>query len=511
MSERGGREGLTRRSSYRKLLSETALPSEYLEALEQKRRQLDDSIHKYIASKEREYKNFEKDVRQQHKLGSGHNTSNGVGKSRTAPETTTHDDGQTTLLERQLISVASSNESDSRGAETNDDALRVRDKSSIAGLKDGRASVEREKDFIGVFTPRFLPALDDKDARHLERTSSAPSTVPTSSRLQPDGHASSLERAYSDTMVQAKAKRPSQLALTHRTSSSGSSADGKLASAMKSPTQRPKRKRVSLAVGDSIVAPSDSVPVALSHNSTPSHSRIRSPIPERENTVTAEKAGTREATERPSIESSSQIAEGAVLGESMTEDNQELQERTPASAQKSLVNRTDGSSPSAAQSRIDPDGDLFGLEEELDLPTPQQDSDDSESALESEDEITGRVDNMEGDPSGVRYDPTTGVIPEPEDGTDSAVPYLAFGPGSAVASQQPTQPGFRRPSVVRDPVYRGLDYQVAEEDAVENDVYGSSYNRPASKGSFTVGSLGETYMAQHAEEMMKLRSSTQQT
>ncbi|KAK3082496.1 hypothetical protein LTR53_020306, partial [Teratosphaeriaceae sp. CCFEE 6253] len=83
----------------------------------------------------------------------------------------------------------------------------------------------------------------------------------------------------------AKYKRPVHLQLAKRTSSSGSSADGKLASAMKSPTQslqRPKRKRVSLAVGDSIVAPSDNVPSALNNSSAPSHSRVRSPESERE-------------------------------------------------------------------------------------------------------------------------------------------------------------------------------------------------------------------------------------
>ena len=58
MSDKGGRDGLTRRSSFRKSLADAALPSNYLEELEEKRRQLDESIHKYIASKEREYKNF---------------------------------------------------------------------------------------------------------------------------------------------------------------------------------------------------------------------------------------------------------------------------------------------------------------------------------------------------------------------------------------------------------------------------------------------------------------------
>ena len=53
--------------------------------------------------------------------------------------------------------------------------------------------------------------------------------------------------------------------------------------------------------------------------------------------------------------------------------------------------------------------------------------------------------------------------------------------------------------------------KLEREEAVENEVYGSSYNRPNTKGSFTPGSLGESYMARHAEEMMKLRMAQQQT
>jgi hypothetical protein len=97
----------------------------------------------------------------------------------------------------------------------------------------------------------------------------------------------------------------------------------------------------------------------------------------------------------------------------------------------------------------------------------------------------------------------TPTIPEDNEGTDSE--HLEFRPGSVAASQQPTVPGFRRPSVVRDPGYTGRDYSRAATDADETGIYGSSYVRPISKGSFTAGSLGESYMARHAEEMMRTR------
>ena len=521
MSEKGGRDSWTRRSSFRKSLSEAALPEQYLELLEEKRRQLDESIHKYVAAKERDYKSFEKELKEQYRETQGHDSTNGVGKRRNSSEST-QGNGQTELLEAQRVSAVDAllakRGQDSRALEADDDGQRLQDRSTIAGLKDRRTSVERDKDFLGLFTPPYLPALDDRHARDkLERTSSAPTAPPLPNKADGEDPPGSLERANSDSMVQAKPKRPSHLALVQRTSSSGSSADGKLASAMKSPTQRPKRKRVSLAVGDSIVAPSDSVPLALSHNSTPSHSRIRYLVPEREQHISAKEAENVEAEEDPSIESSMQTVKPVALSNEANVDGEVVQQTPPATTRSSLLSQTGSPRPSPSSSKIDPDGDLFDLEnEDSDAAHAQAETEELDSALESDDaDVTGRIDptesdDIEPDATEERYDPTTGSIPVPEDSKDSAVPYLAFGPGSAVASQQPTQPGFRRPSVVHDPIFRGENYKVVEEDAVENDVYGSSFNRPSSKGSFTAGSLGESYMAQHAEEMMKLRSARQQ-
>lgn len=479
-----------RRSSYRKLAFETALSPEYFDALEQKRKQLDESIHKYIASKEREFKQFEKELRQQHKVTNGPDLANVTSKARSE---LARDDRQAALLAAERISAVDALLATSSKREPKDVAVE-------AGLGARGIPSEREKDFLGLFTPRYLPALDDDEgSRHLERITSAPSSVPTMSVVDSEGRYCLLERANSDTVAQAKAKRPSELALAHRTSSSGSSADGRLASAMRSPTQRPKRKRVSLAVGDSIVAPSDSVPPGLSHNSTPSHSR--SPLPEHDHPVSAKEATPDVLEHNPEPATSAHLSNG----------NAKSLLIEPIAAQTNVSSSVENPKQSSTRSKIDPDGDLFDLEEDSDLPPPAQDSDDFDSALDSEEDIADRVEDgsvpAEEGNGELTYDATAGLIPESADGADSAVPYL----GSSAASQQPTQPGFRRPSVVHDPIYRGASYVVAEEDAVENDVYGSSYNRPTSKGSFTAGSLGESYMAQHAEDMMKLRSTRQQT
>lgn len=533
MSERGSREGTARRSSFRKSLTETSLPPQYLAQLEEKRKQLDESIHKYIASKEREYKLFERDLRQQHRSAQSNDATNTTSKRRSSPESTSGDNPTTKLDSPRMSAVdallgsPTRRVTDGRLVDGEEDAVVMHDRSTIAGLKDRRASVERERDFVGVFTPSYLPALGYHEAAKLERTSSAPETVQKRNPNTADAHdeSGSLERANSDSAMQAKPHRPSHLALVQRTSSSGSSADGRLTSAMKN-TQRPKRRqRVSLAVGDEIVAPSDNVPMSLSQHSSSSHSRIRSAVPDRDIPVSKKQVSSAAEERRASLESSLQIAEDVALANAIGVDKEQLPEHLSEQATTSApLGSFDSPKPSSSTSRVDADGDLFDLEaEEADdndaitdeVIIPGDDDDLEDGIIASGHEITGRVnantvsEGGEVVPGEEKYDPTTGLIPEPEDGTDSAVPSLAFGPSSAVASQQPINPGFRRPSVSYDPVYRGTNYNVAERDAVENEIYGSSFNRPSSKGSFTAGSLGESYMAQNAGEMMKQRQQAQ--
>ncbi|KAK4546663.1 hypothetical protein LTR36_001881 [Oleoguttula mirabilis] len=555
---------VARRPSFRKTLREheATLPPEYLEALEQKRKQLDESIHKYIAAKEREYKQYEKDVRQQAKSSSASpatvaqqdgpgdgNVSLGTGKRRTSLESNADRGASSPLLRGQPSAavdalMASGLRRESRGQPVEHGLGEQR--AAMARLTDQRVggAGEREKDFIGLFTPPFLPAIDNKTGPQLVRADSAPGAVETIGRNDADAEEAELRKSGSDSAMQAKAKRPAHLEVGRRTSSSGSSADGKLASAMKSPIQnlstKPRKKRVSLAVGDSIVAPSDNVPMALHQHSTPSHSRTRSPATEREQPVadepttsTVDFAGS--ALAMSSAQRVEQIMNGGPISTSESNKDVPAAERAPA-APALPAQTTSASSTLRMQSKIDPDGDLFDLEDESDLPLPQSESDDLESVVDSEEEImTGIAGRMEQgtdrsdrsevpiDTPGMRageqdeYDPEAGLIPESAGAPLSAVVeedehavHLEFGPAFSSSSQQPTKPGFRRPSVISDPVFRGADYQAVEAQAVNEEVYGSSYNRPTSKGSFSGGSLGESYMAKHAEGMMKLRMAKQQ-
>jgi len=526
MADRTSRDGGTRRQASRRVRADAGLPDEYLELLEQKRKQLDESIHKYIASKERDYKNYERELQQQYKQEKQEQSQDGGSRAvRTSTGSTGNGTGSPQLRAQQQQQQQQSVVDALLAAGVNQEHIgqplsvalvdaegspRLEAKSA-AGLIDRQASIERDKEFVGVFTPAFLPALDDK-------ASSSKTTSPTErAESAPPGQSKEIEqpsiiRAHSDHIDQAKAKRPVQLQLTQRTSSSGSSADGKLTSALKSPTQgpKPKRKRVSLAVGDSIVKPSDSVPTSLMNNNrTPSHSRTRSqtPDPNREQSIDAKIVngnGTKEVevqTTSPQVAASLPVESTAVMPEITVQ-------RSPAAA--SATNGKSAVAPSSPLSRpparppvtIDADGDLFDLEEEDMLPNGGAEVD---PHSESEDAITGRVGRNS---SPYETDENSAEMSSEPEVDEYRAEHVEFVPGSAVASQQPTNPGFRRPSVAIDPIYSGANYDRAEYSAVVNEVYGSSYNRAPTKGSFTSGSLGESFMARNSHHVRTRSGST---
>lgn len=521
MADANGRERHhARRSSFRKTLAdhaESGLPSEYLDQLEQKRKQLDESIHKYIAAKEREYRNFERDLKLQHKqtqekdkesaklrrasseaAAAARQDHNGQESPRIPGKQQVVDQLVAAGLRRdqlgQPVAVAVvDDENTSPTLETS----KLDSSKTAAGLTDRRASLERDKEFVGVFTPAFLPALDNKapNNAHAHAPSERASSAPPEANTTPDRNTADLPRAESEPIVGAKPKRPAELSFIHRNSSSGSSTEGKLASALKSPTQpaRAKRKRVSIAVGDVIVAPSDNVPHEMSsNNSTPSHSRARSPASDRDQSPLANTSAPR-------------ISEPETLPPPMVDpkpvQNGMIVEKSPLSPATETVAPA---LPAPASSSLDPDGDLFDLQDdEDDRRVPTSDEDHSESG----DEITGRIHRNVAVDDEV-YDPEAGLVDGNDNPGDHAE-HVEFIPGSAVASQQPTNPGFRRPSATFDPVYRGANYESAEHSAVVNDIYGSSYSRP-NKGSFNAGSLGESFMAQNAERMMRDRGAREQ-
>lgn len=511
MAETAGREHLARRASFRKSLAEAGLPQEYLDQLEQKRKQLDESIHKYIAAKERDYRQFEKELRSQHRAQTHTDAVDAQQRRRASAEDAqqTADNKSALSAVDTLLRKGSRRDSDSNAVDGDDVSLPATAAMAAASLNDRRTSDDR-KGFVGVFTPQFLPALEtseDERARTLARTASAPDMGNKDTKVA----AQAMQRANSDNGVpQAHAKRPAHLQLSQRTSSSGSSVDGKLVSAMKSSSDqhRPKRKRVSLAVGDSIVAPSDNVPLMMTISSIPSHSRKRTTPPSSQ--------GSSPSSGSP-VQAAQQFVVTTDLGKPKTTNGSAVSGLKALHEQQTNAARPQ-QAPQAPPSIFPGDdiGEFWHMEEPDETETEKFPSFNLDDEFEEDigTDIAGRVSHT---PSPKLVEPQTttdeddlytaevATEPEPEEENE----HLEFRPESVNASQQPTNPGFRRPSVIRDPGYRGKDYTRAATTAEETGIYGSSYVRPMSKGSFTAGSLGESYMARHAEEMMRLRMAKQ--
>ena len=194
--------------------------------------------------------------------------------------------------------------------------------------------------------------------------------------------------------------------MPHRTTSSGSSADGRLPSVLKSPTHptRPHRKRVSLAIGDSVVKPTDNVPSSVnSNNSTPSHSRTRSPSGGPDDAVVAQAVESLNAVRgqaRDSVMASSPFSGYSnASGLSRPSVDGKLAQEKGNPVESTKVDTSPSSTPPPAASgnakargSIDPDGDLFDLhdEDEDEDPSPPLNGS-ADDSLDSEDGITGRV------------------------------------------------------------------------------------------------------------------------
>lgn len=432
-----------RRNSFRRSLNECGLSPDYLEQLEAKRKALDDSIHRFIASKEREYQAYEKELRHQARRSDERQQNAQPGVASTA------------AVDTALRS-----------------SKKVHDHTSEIdfGTHNGTADTQRQKeDFQGVFTPEYLAALNHPS---LERTASAPaSTEAPAGSLSPS---TPMLRTNSDS-----ATRPASL--TQRMSSSGSSADGRLVSALKSSTETTRStKRVSLAVGDAIVKPSDNVPIAL-RGSTSSHSRSRTPA----------RQSLLDGTDNTVAIQDDQPARNTSISAAI----QSLQEQGSASAASASDSKK--TTPLPVQQDV---GDMFDLEEDevnatfQDLPDSSlEDYFDNDMANSTD--LTASQQSLDGD-GGER--PSNDLVHSES---------LIFAEGAA-ATKQPPSPGFRRPSAAIDPVYTGRGYRTAENEAEESSFYGSSYNRDG-KGSFTSSSLGESYMAKNAEKLMALRGQHQ--
>jgi hypothetical protein len=589
-----GRESFTRRDAYRRLIADSSsLPPDFLQRLDLKRKALDDSIHKFIATKERELKQWIKQERTLHRQQTQEREVKiEHARSRTGSDSTQDTMDSPYLPARRpgshgllLGSLRRDGEEGSAVALDEDEARGQVDARAIeAGIADRRASLERDREFLGVFTPAFLPAFADDAPSSVnaledtpEKISSGKSTSNSSDPAATAAVAESSNRTEdSDALHEMEAKRPAHLLLSKRFSSTGSSSERLLTSALKSPTEhKPKRKRVSIALGTTIVAPSDSVPMSMDYHSTHSHSLQRISISDDEsshagdddtNTLSDADISTPGTSASPNISASIPIRS----------TDQPSDNRNPSKSvnSNSSSTTTAQSNPASSSKRhIDPDGDLFDLEDsDSDLDLSGTLSPGSTAAEPLDTTLAGRVgvdrtgnldavedpqnwpsehdeprpllldpDDPARDPEQDREDPATTLGPiTSEDGNG-----IAFRPTSV---QSPMSPGFRRPpSYVRDPSYmkpphqrttsssllsasingsagssfsammhshnsnsNAFDddyddgYARAQRAAVSEEIYGSSYARPTSKGSFSAGSLGESYMARNAEVLRRL-------
>lgn len=544
-SSAGRAQSRQRGSSYRKslvaVIDEYEYVGEAIEKLEEKRRQLDDSIHKYIASKEKEYKQFEKDLRAHYRKirldASNQNTLRR--ESQSSNESAMTDTSQLSAADTLLAtgarqrSASQTIEEDEHGQNFTPEER----KAYIAGIKNRRESNEREKDFVGLFTPPFLALLDDdKSQRNNERAASAPPLVEPSSVDQSAQLANAqdnLQRSNTDPALDKPQTRPARLKLEQRTSSSGSSFEGKasLISAMRAPGMRkqrePKKKRVSLAVDpnrpDEVVYPTDNVPENLTNSHAPSHSRVRSPSTEKEVRSGGQSVSP---NDRSNVEGNQNSPSGASSsgmqappGKRVTSNNGPLSSILKQPSGRVLSSETasgmgaGGPASGAEPADFEEPESPFAMEEDIDGLRGPRVVDLDFSPPSSPERQMSPTQNDEEDEAEEDENILFGGLESPP------TPGVEFRPSS---SQQPAL-GFGRPSVTRDPVFPddaepeytpsfvGSGHMDIPMSFSKQSVPKVGDMRPLSGGSLIGTSLGESYMERHAHLMKQQRSSKQST
>lgn len=427
----------------------------FVKELDQKRRQLDDHIHKFIAQKEREFKLYERELRTRYRTPSN--------PPPASPSITTQP-----------------------CVPANEDPTPAVDKGH-----------ERESELLGLFTPAYLPLLESRPAGP-GRSPSAPPLTEAAASLDIGPDRQSLQRSHTDPATLSP-----RLALGPRTPSSGSDPGRSLVSALKSPSagpRLPKQKRVSLIVGDEVVAPSDNVSSNADNSSEHRADRVSD----------ARVVGVQQDTQQEKEvhnQSVSQPPEPAQVGTSAQQSPQKNKQPGGLSLGFASVARDDGSLKDTLQTSVEPQADLelnspFSMDEEFE-------------GAHSSDHFTTLIEDVDID-SGLDSESTLragspGSSPEQhpsptdlESGLD--VPITRFRSSSS-SSAQPISPGFSRPSVRQDP-----QFNFANEPPAGSPARGSlyeSFSRPSySKQQQTSGSLGESFMQRNAEEMMRRRQST---
>ncbi|KAF1344613.1 hypothetical protein BDV97DRAFT_372998 [Delphinella strobiligena] len=463
----------------------------FVEELEQKRKQLDEQIHKFVAQKEREFKRYEQETRRKYQTSRIERLS----QEDTPPVA----EAQTTAEDKEVHEpqiARASGESSRSVAHPENLRSRIGRKSANSGLEDVRPSSEREKDFMGLFTPSFLPMLDGKP--ELNRSPSAPLLV--------DNHASShsrsapvLERANTEPILDADGNaRPKY---GQRISSSGSEG---LVSALKSSGGRkhPKPMRVMLQLADDqpAVHPNDDLPTERGYAPVRQaeamhHSKSGRPRPEDNSplqspsSTSPQSPATRPTIESPIVQSRSSLTQGLAL------------RPINAPAVSTLT-------PQLGNTKHDPD-DLvspFPLDEEVTEPLrsePEWEVDFEENIGQSSE--ANHTSPLAGSPETQRSSPSLSPASQIPRSLDTPIMNIR---SSSSSSTQPISPGFSRPSVREDPKFDALESNEEPDDTVGQGSFYEAFSRSSvsSKNTMT-GSLGESYMQRNAEEMMRRRRS----
>ena len=263
------------------------------EALERKRGQLDQEIAEFKAEKEYEYKVFERRLKDRTKESSLQEAPQSQRKrGRSNEQNVTAEDG---LMQKEGADCAQRESRHGKvvqkdpGAETADLFAKLRSTSSPEGSpgppgRFAEALREREREFQGVFTPSYLPLVDDTPDNQGRRSKEL---------LQPPIFRSedlSAARHYSNAMLSSSAETvhphmtspplpparplsssvPPEQPSHHRSDSSRSdNSIASLRSSLRDPKQPRSPKRVLFSIDDTLVSPSTSPIAQRSKSVTP--------------------------------------------------------------------------------------------------------------------------------------------------------------------------------------------------------------------------------------------------
>ncbi|GAM90693.1 hypothetical protein ANO11243_087380 [Dothideomycetidae sp. 11243] len=486
----------------------------FLEEVETKRRQLDDQIHRYVKQKEREFKLFERDARIKYRSAAA---SSRPCASSAVSDLVAKPGSPRSGSVSSMSSVMSAAQSPQLSAK----APQISNHSDNGAPAPPRTARDREADLLGVFTPSYLPLLNNGkreplvSASAIAPSSSAPSAAaPIENLALPEP--ASLHRANSDPVDDKDGQHRARIKLESRTSSSGSESRS-LVSALKSTATQPrgpKRKRVSLVVGDEVVAPSDNVSAFASANELARD--LGHPYSSGEN-------GSRKANsdlDRDSVHYQEYDAEG----QPVDPDEQAAQARRDQAGDEAHIDGLGGRSKTGTVSalahsigtpiRVSPELSTteLGAINDIDAPAKEtgQDMFGFDDLGDKDDQVSGEhIENVLDTDEGNDISP----VPSPAPGEDIprgiAVPKpstLPERPNTQIrtlssSSSQPVSPGFSKPSVTRDPMIAFPLDDVTPE--IEHNV---DFGSLTGSHSFLdrTGSLGESFMERNAQELRRM-------